>query len=75
MDKIFAEMFAKQPEEIMEGVYYYNNHWWIDLEEKIAPEILNLPIEEIRKQREQNWLGCAFGYHWETRTFQQKSCP
>lgn len=69
MDKIFAEMFAKQPDEIMEGVYYYNNSWWIDLEEKIAPEILSLSIEEIRKQREQNWLG-AFRHHWETRTSQ-----
>jgi Methylase involved in ubiquinone/menaquinone biosynthesis len=68
VEKLFEQMFSVQPDEMTDGVYFYKNKWWTDLEEKIAPAVLNLPIVEIRRQREQNWSSFVFRLHWETRT-------
>lgn len=80
MDKLFEKMFSVQPDEMTDGVYFYKNKWWTDIEEKTIPGFLNLSIEEIRKQREQNWLGqgeylSAFAFHWESRTSQGEFDP
>lgn len=53
MDKIFAEMFAKQPDEITGGDYFYHIPWYEDL---LLSESINfstgMSITDLRKERE-----------------------
>ena len=66
MDKIFAEMFSKQPDEIINGDYFYHNPWYEERSAEISIDLMKMPLEKLREQREHNWL------HHEGLRFQWK---
>jgi ubiquinone/menaquinone biosynthesis C-methylase UbiE len=55
MDKIFAEKFSKQPDEIINGDYFYHSQWYAEASAKASIEILKIPLEEKQKQDAEAW--------------------
>ena len=55
MDKIFAEMFSRQPDEISGGDYFYHTPWY-------------KPSDKL-EQREESWFDNVL-FDWKQRTFQ-----
>ena len=71
MDKIFAEIFSRQPDEIINGDYFYYNSWYDDLA-AISAKGIGKSLEKLRKERENQWRECTFIANWWCRTFQRK---
>ena len=61
MNNYFTEIFAEQPDEIMDGDYFFNASMWLR-NEKL--------IETVKERVEKN-----FKNHWENRTLQGKHDP
>lgn len=73
MDKIFCDIFSKQPDEIINGDYFYHNPAHEEAVAAASIKVLKKLFEEIREERAYNWLESIFKSHWEQRTFQDES--
>jgi ubiquinone/menaquinone biosynthesis C-methylase UbiE len=71
MDKIFAEMFSKQPDEIANGAYLYHNLWYAEESAVASMGAMGIPLEELHKRREKDWLSLdgGFSLFWESKKF------
>jgi hypothetical protein len=56
MDKSFLDIFSKQPDEIIDGDYFYQNPW-IEEEYAEGAKRFGLSLKEQRKQREIYYFG------------------
>ncbi|MDD4773993.1 MAG: class I SAM-dependent methyltransferase [Eubacteriales bacterium] len=63
MDKIFSEMFSRQPDEVFNGDYFYHlpyyEKWGAELREMVGGVSLN----EVHK-RQENRMKNAFKFNW-----------
>ncbi len=69
MDKIFAEMFSKQPDEIIAGDYFYHITWFKDLLVEAAKN-KGFTLQEFLKWRENIANKRSVKIIWEEKTFQ-----
>ena len=74
MDKLFEEMFSKQPDEIVNGDYFYHSHWYE--EESAAIACMGTTLDELRVEREDNWLKRdGIKRMWDYKSFQTIFAP
>lgn len=66
MEKIFADMFARQPDEIVKGDYFYRVPWKEQERQKYGYRDLNeSELEDFEKKSKTEFM-----HHWDKRTFQ-----
>lgn len=84
MDKVFAEIFSKHPDEIIDGDYFYYSPWF-ETQDVTFAAMKGITVEELREKKKKNWLGLdfakgsgssftsgSFNTFWNERTFQSE---
>ena len=79
MNKIFADMFSAQPDEIIGGDYYYHSPWHEEMQDTVFSVHKGITVKELKERNKQRWLGSesskgSFGHSWDTKTFQSDYC-
>ena len=72
MDSIFAEMFAKQPDEIINNDYFFHT-WHEEGQDGSMAAEKGITVKEIHEWREKGWFGYdsapgTFRFCWDDRT-------
>ena len=69
MDKIFEEMFSKQPDEIIDGDYFYHSPWHESALVQVAVS-MGMTREEMRELNKAGWSDVKKSIFWDPVTFQ-----
>lgn len=71
MEKVFAEIFSKQPDEITDGDYFYHLPWYEDIAVIIA-ESMGMSPKELR-ERQEKAIKTYFESNWKAKTLHDES--
>ena len=63
MDKIFTEMFSRQPDEIISGDYFYHLPYYEKRSEELRQMVNGIPLEKSHEVLERN-MKTGFKYNW-----------
>ena len=85
MDKVFADIFSKHPDEIIDGDYFYYSPWFDKAQDVPFATRKGMTVEELKDKRKKSWLGLdfakgsgssftsgSFETFWNERTFQSE---
>ena len=67
MHDYFTKIFAKQPDEIIDGDYYFHNLWYDDLLAESAVSSSGMALADIREKREKRY-NSNFISIWKEKT-------